>query len=274
MPHLSYIGDAEVGEGTNVAAGNITANFLTSRAGPKGRRRSGATSGPAFSNGFEAPVEVGDDAWIAGGLVHNRRCPSRIARRFPAEADQRKRAISVESATTELTSPARARGRRDQAPRSSPEHWIERGPSKRLHALLRTLAPRARAEDRREARDPGRRRRRCARSPSGETYCRYEESIRGADLFIVQTSSPPVDQHLMELLIMIDAAQARLREADHRRHPAGSLLAPGQEVAAARADHRAARRRHDPDRRAPTACSRWISTPARSRVSSTSRSTT
>src|SRR5439155_707381 len=42
---------------------------------------------------------------------------------------------------------------------------------------------------------------------SGETYCRYEESIRGADLFIVQTSSPPVDQHLMELLIMIDAAK-------------------------------------------------------------------
>src|SRR5438045_5573536 len=42
---------------------------------------------------------------------------------------------------------------------------------------------------------------------SGETYCRYEESIRGADIFIVQTSSPPVDQHLMELLIMIDAAK-------------------------------------------------------------------
>jgi ribose-phosphate pyrophosphokinase len=42
---------------------------------------------------------------------------------------------------------------------------------------------------------------------SGETYCRYEESIRGADLFIVQTSSPPVDQHLMELMIMIDAAK-------------------------------------------------------------------
>src|SRR2546421_9427727 len=42
---------------------------------------------------------------------------------------------------------------------------------------------------------------------SGETYCRYEESIRGADVFIVQTSSPPVDQNLMELLIMIDAAK-------------------------------------------------------------------
>jgi len=42
---------------------------------------------------------------------------------------------------------------------------------------------------------------------SGETYCRYEDSIRGADLFIVQTASMPVDKHLMELLIMINAAK-------------------------------------------------------------------
>ena len=42
---------------------------------------------------------------------------------------------------------------------------------------------------------------------SGETYCRYEDSIRGADIFIVQTASMPVDQHLMELLIMINAAK-------------------------------------------------------------------
>ena len=42
---------------------------------------------------------------------------------------------------------------------------------------------------------------------NGETYCRYEESIRGADVFIVQTGSEPVDRNLMELLIMIDAAR-------------------------------------------------------------------
>jgi ribose-phosphate pyrophosphokinase len=42
---------------------------------------------------------------------------------------------------------------------------------------------------------------------NGETYCRYCESIRGADVFLVQTGSPPVDQHLMELLLMIQAAK-------------------------------------------------------------------
>jgi ribose-phosphate pyrophosphokinase len=43
--------------------------------------------------------------------------------------------------------------------------------------------------------------------PDGETYCRYEESIRGADMFIVQTACHPVDRHLVELLIMINAAR-------------------------------------------------------------------
>src|ERR687886_2345333 len=42
---------------------------------------------------------------------------------------------------------------------------------------------------------------------NGETYCRYEESIRGADVFLVQTGCEPVDRNLMELLIMIDAAK-------------------------------------------------------------------
>jgi ribose-phosphate pyrophosphokinase len=42
---------------------------------------------------------------------------------------------------------------------------------------------------------------------NGETYCRYEESIRGADVFILQTSYEPVDRNLMELLFMIQAAR-------------------------------------------------------------------
>ena len=42
---------------------------------------------------------------------------------------------------------------------------------------------------------------------NGETYCRYGESIRGADVFLVQTGCAPVDQNLMELLLMIQAAK-------------------------------------------------------------------
>jgi bifunctional UDP-N-acetylglucosamine pyrophosphorylase/glucosamine-1-phosphate N-acetyltransferase len=46
IPHLSYIGDAEIGEDTNVAAGNVTANFSHARASRRSGRRSAATSGP------------------------------------------------------------------------------------------------------------------------------------------------------------------------------------------------------------------------------------
>jgi ribose-phosphate pyrophosphokinase len=42
---------------------------------------------------------------------------------------------------------------------------------------------------------------------NGEVYCRYLESIRGADIFIVQSTHAPVNRTLMELLLMIDAAK-------------------------------------------------------------------
>lgn len=42
---------------------------------------------------------------------------------------------------------------------------------------------------------------------NGETYCRYGESVRGADVAIVQSCSPPVNDHLVELLLLIHAAR-------------------------------------------------------------------
>ena len=43
--------------------------------------------------------------------------------------------------------------------------------------------------------------------PDSETYVRIEENIRGRDVFIIQPTWPPTNQHLMELLIMVDAAR-------------------------------------------------------------------
>src|SRR5882672_6441080 len=117
----------------------------------------------------------------------------------------RKRAISVESATTELTRLPGLEVAETKA-EVKPEHWIERGPSKRLMLFSGRshpeLAQRIAGKLGIQVGDVSLR-----TFASGETYCRYEESIRGADVFIVQTSSPPVDQNLMELLIMIDAAK-------------------------------------------------------------------
>jgi len=69
IPHLSYIGDAEVGEGTNVAAGNITANFKHEQDAPKERTKIGRNVRTGVDTVFDAPVEIGDDAWIAPGSV-------------------------------------------------------------------------------------------------------------------------------------------------------------------------------------------------------------
>lgn len=41
--------------------------------------------------------------------------------------------------------------------------------------------------------------------PDGETSVRIEEDVRGRDIFVVQPTCPPVNQNLMELLVMIDS---------------------------------------------------------------------
>lgn len=41
--------------------------------------------------------------------------------------------------------------------------------------------------------------------PDGEIFCKIDEDVRGRDVFLVQPTCPPVNDHLMELLIMIDS---------------------------------------------------------------------
>ena len=43
------------------------------------------------------------------------------------------------------------------------------------------------------------------RFPDREISCKIDEDVRGRDIFIVQPTCPPVDEHLMELLVMIDS---------------------------------------------------------------------
>jgi bifunctional UDP-N-acetylglucosamine pyrophosphorylase/glucosamine-1-phosphate N-acetyltransferase len=69
VPHQSYIGDAEIGPDTNIAAGNITVNFPHEPGKPKGRTTIGRNVRTGVHNAFVAPVEVGDDAWIGAGSV-------------------------------------------------------------------------------------------------------------------------------------------------------------------------------------------------------------
>ena len=69
VPHQSYIGDADIGDGTNIGAGNITANFAHQPGRPKSRTTIGRNVRTGVHNAFVAPVEIGDDAWTGAGSV-------------------------------------------------------------------------------------------------------------------------------------------------------------------------------------------------------------
>jgi ribose-phosphate pyrophosphokinase len=92
------------------------------------------------------------------------------------------------------------------APTPRPGHFIERGPLKRLMvfsgrshpALAHRIADKLGVELGEIELET---------FANDETYCRFGESIRGADVFLVQTGAPPVDRNLMELFLMVQAAK-------------------------------------------------------------------
>ena len=73
----------------------------------------------------------------------------------------------------------------------------------------------------------------CQRFPDGEIQIEIRESVRGRDVFLLQSTSPPVERHLMELLLLADAC---------RRAGAGRLTAVIPYFGYARQDRRAGRR--------------------------------
>jgi bifunctional UDP-N-acetylglucosamine pyrophosphorylase / glucosamine-1-phosphate N-acetyltransferase len=66
VPHLSYIGDADIGEDTNLGASTITANYDGYR---KHRTTIGSRVKTSVDTTFVAPVSIGDDAYTAAGSV-------------------------------------------------------------------------------------------------------------------------------------------------------------------------------------------------------------
>jgi ribose-phosphate pyrophosphokinase len=73
----------------------------------------------------------------------------------------------------------------------------------------------------------------CRRFPDGETQIEVNQTVRGRDVYLLQSTSPPVDQHVMELLLLADAC---------RRAGAARLTAIIPYFGYARQDRRSARR--------------------------------
>jgi bifunctional UDP-N-acetylglucosamine pyrophosphorylase/glucosamine-1-phosphate N-acetyltransferase len=72
VPHLSYIGDADVGERSNIGAGTITANYDGSR---KHRTEIGDDAFVGVDSMLVAPVTLGDESYTAGGSVITKDVP-------------------------------------------------------------------------------------------------------------------------------------------------------------------------------------------------------
>jgi phosphoribosylpyrophosphate synthetase len=108
---------------------------------------------------------------------------------------------------------------------------------------------------------------------NGEIFCRFEESVRGSDAFVIQSHTSPINDWLMEQLIMVDA----LRRASAKRI---TVVAPFYPYARqdkktlAREPITAASSPTSTAPPAPTGSSRSTCTPPRSRASWTRRSTT
>src|SRR5690242_16226381 len=115
--------------------------------------------------------------------------------------------MSIESTTAEaFPLPGLEALEFSERPEVSSGHWLDRSPSKRL-MVFSGSSHQGLAAAIAEKLGVGLGEIALETFPNGETYCRYCESIRGSDLFIVQTGCEPVDRNIMELLLMIQAAK-------------------------------------------------------------------
>src|SRR6476661_5066038 len=86
VPHLSYVGDADIGPRANIGAGNITANYDGKQ---KHRTTVGADARTGSNTVLVAPVHVGDGAYTGAGAVVNRDVPpGALAKGVPASIEE------------------------------------------------------------------------------------------------------------------------------------------------------------------------------------------
>ena len=127
VPHLSYIGDADIGEGTNIGAGTITANFPHQPGVGKRRTTIGRNVRTGIHNRFVAPVEVGDDAWTAPDSAITEDVPPGALAGFPPRQVTKEGYVRESAGRLSVLPGLEAGAGRDAEP--LPGHWIERGRS-------------------------------------------------------------------------------------------------------------------------------------------------
>ena len=197
VPHLAYIGDAEIGARANIGAGTITANY-------DGREKHRTIIGADVRDRVEHRARRAGRG--RRRRVHGRRCgreprrPAGRAREGRAGADRRRlgraRGADADGRATAASRPVTRRRTRHGARHRrsscccSPGSGNEELSAEIAECLDVPLGDVA-----------------LSTFANGEIYCRYGESIRGADVFVIQSHCEPINDRIMEQLIMIDAAK-------------------------------------------------------------------
>ena len=240
MPHLTYVGDADIGEHSNIGASSVFVNY-------DGETKRRTTIGSHVRTGsdtmFVAPVTVGDGAYTgAGTVVRDDVPPGALAVSAGPQRNiegwvQRKRPGSAAAQAAEKASqqppirPTRSRRRIDTVNLVSGNPAINSVPFATydgLHSIsipngegstlshdwtdnrknLMLFAGRAHpelAEQVAKELDVHVTAQTAREFANGEIFVRFHESVRGCDAFVLQSNPAPVNNWLMEQLIMIDA---------------------------------------------------------------------
>ena len=212
-PHLSYLGDADIGA-ARIGAGAITANYDGAN---KHRTTIGARVRASFTPRSSRPVKLGDGSYTGAGSVITDDVPPDalgIARERQTNIEGSPSALLAKSGDDRRDVGTRATLRRAVSaldPHLLPATSLELAYGKRLMLFSGRANPEPAAKiGSKLGVDLGGVT--LKTFADGEVYCRYQESIRGADVFIVQPTcgNPRLgmtpNDSLMELLLMIDAA--------------------------------------------------------------------
>ncbi len=191
VPHLTYVGDAKVGRRANVGAGTVTVNY---DGYAKHRTQIGDDARVGSDTMLVAPVKLGKGAVTGAGSV--------ITTDVPAGALALERSEQRVVKGYRKRRDAEAADRRGASARGRTE--VEIVTKKRMMLFGGTTHPALSEEIAEHLGIPIAP---CVirRFGSGEIYVRPEESVRGADVFVIQTHADPVNESIMEQLILIDA---------------------------------------------------------------------
>ena len=197
VPHLTYVGDATIGEHSNIGASSTFVNYDGVR---KHRTVIGSHVKTGSATKFIAPVEVGDGAYTgAGTVLRSDVPPGALAvsggpqRNFEGWVEKNRPGTSVRG------------GRTGRRPRVGSAVSVMPGLPKKHLMLFSGRAHPELAEQVAKQLDVTITPQSAWSFANGEIFVRFEESVRGSDAFVLQSHSAPINDQIMEQLIMVDA---------------------------------------------------------------------